>query len=185
MKTRTILIWVIALFAVDQVIKIVIDRYFLDVNFDILPPLFYFRPYFNDEYSWVNGLFRLGMGFWAHIALFLLVAVIFVVLYDSLKTASGNSKTVNIAFIFGFAGFLSSLVCTVFWDGCLDYIYLKPLFIFDLKDLYIDCFVIIFLLYYFKNRKYLSTFKFRDINQHIKNRFALIINRKSKIKNGI
>ena len=176
MKTRTVLLWAIALFIIDQIIKIVINRYFIDVRFDIIPPLFYFKPTFNHQYSWVNGLLHLGMGFWTHIIIFSFITILVVFYYDWIKTISGNSKLLNIAFIFGFAGITCSFIGTIFWNGCLDYIYLKPLFVFDLKDLYVDTFAILFCLYYLKNRKYLSTFKNKDVINHFKNRFTSIKN---------
>ncbi len=173
MKIKHVLLWALILFAVDQAVKIIIDRYFFDVRFDIVPPLFYFKPTFNHQYSWVNGLFHLGMGFWVHIVLFCLIAVLFIALYDWMRTASDNAKMLNVAFIFCFAGLTSSLIGTVFWNGCLDYIYLKPLFVFDLKDLYVDTFVILFLVYYYKNKKHLSSFKNKDMIRHFKNRLKL------------
>jgi len=184
MKTKYVLLWAIVLFAIDQTIKIVIDRYFLDVRFDIISPLFYFKPTFNHQYSWINGLFGLGMGFWAHIVIFCVIAVLVAFFYDWMKSISGNNKMLNIAFVFCFAGMISSLIGTIFWNGCLDYIYLKPLFVFDLKDLFIDTFIILLLLYLHKNNKHLSSIKNKDLICHFKNRFSSIINQKSKMENG-
>ena len=179
MKTKTVLLWAIALFVIDQVIKMMINRYFLDVNFDIIPPLFYFKPKFNIQYSYVNYLFRLGWGFWTHVIMRCFAVIIIVCLYDLFKTISGNAKIINIAFILGFAASFSALSDNIFWGGSLDYIYLKPLFIFDLKDLYIDTFVILFLLYFIKNKKHLSSFN-KEVTNYFKNRFTSIKNQKLK-----
>ena len=170
MKIKTVLLWVIALFVIDQMVKIVIDRYFLDLTFDIIPPLFYFKPTFNHQYSWINGLFHLGMGFWTHIILYSLLALPVIFFYDLMKTITGNNKLLNISFVFFLAGYLSAYIGTIAWNGCLDYIYLKPLFVFDLKDLYINSSTILFLLYYHKNRKQLSALKTKDVIQHVKNK---------------
>jgi len=157
-------------------VKIVIDRHFLNVRFDIIPPLFYFRPKFNHDYSWVNNIFGLGMGFWAHIVMFCFVSVIMVVLYDLFKTISGNAKIINIAFIFWFSAAFCFLIGTIFLGGCLDYIYLKPLFIFDLKDLYVNAFSILFLYYFFRNRKMLN----KEINNYFKGRFTSLFRKEDK-----
>jgi len=170
MKVKQVIYWVIVLFAVDQIIKIIIDRCFLDIRFDIIPPLFYFKPTFNHDYSWINGLFQLGIGFWAHIILFVFISVIFIALYDFMKTLN-NTKLMHITFIFGFAGMSCGLIGTIFWNGCLDYIYLKPLFVFDLKDLYVDSFVILFLVCCFKDKRLLFV-KTKDLVQHFKTRFT-------------
>jgi len=171
MRTKLVLLWAVVLFVIDQIIKVVIDKYFLDVKFDIIPPLFYFRPSFNHQYSWINGLFGLGMGFWIHIIIYVFATLIIVLLYDYLKTLPGNRKMMNIAFVFGFAAIMCSFIGTIIWDGCLDYIYLKPLFVFDLKDLYINTFLILFIIPQI-NKKNWSTFTLKNIVRHYKARIA-------------
>ena len=181
MKTKNVLLWAFVLFIIDQTIKIVIDRYFLDVRFDIIPPLFYFRPIFNHDYTWINGLFNLEMGFWAHIIMFCFAVVILVVAYDLFKTISDNAKKINVAFIFAFATVFSALIGTIFWGGCLDYIHLKPLVIFDLKDLYMNIFIILFLLHCLKNRKPIKKMD-KVVSNHLKNWFTSLIGKlKSKV----
>ena len=182
MKTRTVLLWAIALFVIDQAIKMVINRNFLDINFDIIPPLFYFKPKFNIQYSYVNYLFNLGWGFGIHVILRCFTFVILFVLYDLFKTISGNAKIINIAFSFIFAAALCSLIDTVCWGGSLDYIYLNPLFVFDLKDLYSNIFLILFILSCIKSDKDLSSFD-KEATDYFKNRFTSIKNHPSKIKN--
>jgi len=170
MKTRTVILWAIVLFVIDQVIKIVIERYFFDVNFDMIPPLFYFKPKYNINYSYVNDLFKLGWGFWTHVILNCIASIIIVFLYDIFKTISGNAKIIGFAFIFIFAAMLCSLIDKVCWGGSLDYIYLKPLFIFDLKDLYSKVFLVLLVLYCIKSDKNLSSFD-EEVKNHLKNRF--------------
>ena len=184
MKTKTVLLWAFVLFVLDQTVKIIIDQHFLDVRFDIIPPLLYFRPIFNHDYSWINGLFNLGMGYWVHIVIFCFSAVIVVIVYDLFKTISNNAKIINVAFIFAFAAVFSALIGTIIWGGCLDYIQLKPLVTFDLKDLYMNIFLILLFLYCFKNFKNRKSLKEmdKDISNHLKSRFtSLIGNLKSKM----
>ena len=176
MKTRTVLLWAIVLFVIDQVIKIIISRYFLDVNFDIISPLFYFKPKYNTHHSYINDLFKLGWGFWTHFIIRCFTAILIVFLYDLFKAISSNAKIINTAFIFIFAALLCVFIDDIIWGGSLDYIYLKPLFIFDLKDLYSNIFIILFLSYYIKNRIHLSSFKSKDVIHHFKNRLTSIKN---------
>jgi hypothetical protein len=66
------------------------------------------------------------------------------------------------------AAVLCALIGNIIWrKGTLDYIYLKPLFVFDLKDVYSDFGIIIFLIYAFKNReqfeKLTKGMKVRDV----------------------
>jgi len=44
-------------------------------------------------------------------------------------------------FAFIFSGAVCSLIDKLFWDGSLDYILIKGLFTFDLKDVYINIFI--------------------------------------------
>jgi uncharacterized protein YacL len=158
MKTRKIIFWIILLIVIDQAIKIVINSFFLEVRVEIIPSLFEFRPVFNDKHSYFNSLlysnFNINLGLVFHLFLFLLAGIIFVILHRFLrKNISENKKLLDTAFVFATAGLICGLIGNLIWEkGTLDYIYLKPLFIFDLKDLYINCFVILFLVYFLKNR---------------------------------
>ena len=170
MKIRAMILWVIVLVLIDSAIKIIINGYFLDVRFDIIPNLFEFRPKFNDHYTYVNHLFGLGMGFWVHVVIFTFALVLALAIYDFFRTLPNGHKLLNFAFIFAFAGSICAFI-GLLTGGCLDYIYLKPLFIFDLKDLYIDCYAILFLYYFFKYKKDMKSIKFKDMTGHFKNRF--------------
>ena len=167
MKIRTMIWWVILLVVIDSAIKIIINGYFLDVRFDIIPNLFEFRPKFNDHYSYVNHLFGLGMGFWVHVIIYCFLPIILLVLYDMFSVISNNRKLFDTAFVFCFAGYICGVICLV-TGGCLDYIYLKPLFIFDLKDLYVNCFEVLFFIFLFKNIKSMKTVKPQKIAEHFR-----------------
>ena len=164
------ILWVILLVLIDSAIKIIINGYFLDVRFDIIPNLFEFHPKFNDHYSYVNHLFGLGMGFWVHVVIFIFSLVLALAVYDFFRTLPNGHKLFNLAFIFAFSGCICAFIGLV-TGGCLDYIYLKPLFVFDLKDLYLDCFVILLLYYNIKFKKELKSVKLKDMTSHFKNRF--------------
>ena len=170
MKIRAMILWVIVLVLIDSAIKIIINGYFLNVRFEIIPNLFEFRPKFNDHYSYVNHLFGLGMGFWTHIIIMCIASIIALVIYDFFRTIPDRRKMLDIAFLFCFSGIICALIADI-TGGCLDYIYLKPLFIFDLKDLYSNCFLILFYYYLIRNRKAMKSIKLKDQIDHFKNRF--------------
>jgi len=174
MKIRTMIKWVIVLVLIDSAIKIIINGYFLDVRFDIIPNLFEFRPKFNDHYSYVNHLFGLGMGFWAHMIIMFFASVIAFAVYDFYRTIPDGRKMLDVAFIFAFSGIICALIADI-TGGCLDYIYLKPLFIFDLKDLYSNCFLILLYCYLIKYRMAMKSVKLKDMTDHFKNRFKSLM----------
>jgi len=66
--------------------------------------------------------------------------------YQYILSLGGADFLVNTAFAFIFAGALCSLIDKVFWNGSLDYIYVHGFFTFDLKDVYINVFIGLFLL---------------------------------------
>lgn len=135
MKTSKVCLLILLLVIIDQVIKIVINNYFLDIRFDIIPGLFEFKPTFNDRYLYINHLFDLNIGFWGVILLNCFAFLIIFAFYSVFRNRISNTKLLDIAFNVLYAGLISAFIGTVFWNGCLDYIYLKPLFVFDLKDI--------------------------------------------------
>ena len=169
MKTQKIILWIFLLIIIDQAIKIIINTCFLETTFNIIPAVLEFKPTFNTHHSWVNSLlynkFQINIGLWPHIILFLIAEIIMLTIYVLLrKTIHNNTKSLDITFIFQFAGVICAFIGNLIWDkGTLDYIYLKPLFVFDLKDVYINCFVVLLLVYMYKNRSQVRTVKTRDI----------------------
>ena len=147
LKTKTLSI--LMLIFVDQIIKIVIYHCFFYIKFNIIPSLLYFYPKFNTKYSYLDGLFNLNIGLFIHVifTLVLLIIILFIFNYWRKKY---RTKLLDFSFIFFIAGYICVLIGYFWKKGELDYIYLKPLFIFDLKDLYISCFVVLMLLHVIK-----------------------------------
>lgn len=178
MKKQQILFWIILLIIIDQSVKIVINSFFLDSHFEIIPVLIEFKPIFNDKHSYVNALidkhFGVNLGLWFHIILFLFIQIIFLILYSFWRNnTSSHKKLLDTAFAFQVAGLVCALIGNVIWEkGILDFIYLKPLFIFDLKDLYINCFVILFLIFVFKNKTQFRTLKTKDLTEYAKDKLT-------------
>lgn len=111
------------------------------------------------------------MGFWMHILIFALAEYIILTLYFSLKRITDKTRLLDIAISFQIAGLISALISNIFWEkGVLDYIYLKPLFIFDLKDLYTNLFTVLLCIFLFKNKEKLKTVTFKDLFCHKRNK---------------
>jgi len=177
MRLRKIIFWIFLLIVIDQAIKIVINTFFLEVQFEIIPSLFEFKPTFNDKHSYVNALlykyFNMNLGLWFHIILFLSAQIIILILYGCLRdNISENKKLLDVAIIFQIAAVICALIGNLIWEkGTLDFMYLKPLFVFDLKDLYLNSFAILFLIFTHKNRTKIKTVKFKDIVVYVENKF--------------
>lgn len=175
MKIRTIVFWLIILVIADQAIKIIINAYFLECRFDIIPSLFEFRPTWNNKHSYFNVLlysnFNVNLGLYVHLIIYLVLSVALLTLYGYWKNNDfKNKKTLDSAFIFLFAGIICALLGNLIWkNGTLDFIYLKPWVVFDLKDLYINIFLVLCAIFAFRNNKKIRAVKIKDIVSYVKN----------------
>ncbi len=176
-KKTKIILWILLLTTIDQLIKIVIHAYYMDARFEIIPSLFEFAPVFNSNYSYINDLLNkklnIDIGFIPHIVLYVVLQVVVTNIYISFKIKLDNtfSWLLDTAFVFQVSALLCALIGNVIWDeGVLDYIYLKPLYVFDLKDVYSWVFVFLFLAYTIKKKEQLKTVNLdpKDVIDYIK-----------------
>ena len=177
MKTSTILAWILILIIIDQAIKILIYNLFGEIHFEIIPSLIEFKPTFNVYHSWVNTLLNnnlgINVGLLPHIILYLLIGVLVPMYFSYFRNnILHNKKLIDISLIFMMAAILCAFIGNIIWKkGTLDYIYLNPFFVFDLKDVYIDFGVALFLIYVFKNRnQFEHPIKTRDVFLYAKNK---------------
>jgi lipoprotein signal peptidase len=154
MKIRTIILWTIALVIIEQLIKLAISLNCRDLNIEIIPSLLEFKPTFNNKTLYWLGLMNIDIGRWGRLLIGIIVLGAVARCYLYLKKISKKEKLVDIGFMFGFAGTLCSLCDNIFFGGSWDYAYLKPLFVFDLKDVYLNCFTV--LLFIFLIRYYIA-----------------------------
>ena len=106
----------------------------MNENFYIFNDVIKFVPSLNTSYSWFNSLFNLGIGLLSHIAVNIIILFISILLFDFIRQKQKGNKIINLLSILLFSGAVCSLIDRIFWGGSLDYIYLKGLFTFDLKD---------------------------------------------------
>lgn len=162
------LVWISILVIIEQVIKIIINSKYLDADIEIIPNLVYFNPLFNRDYSWINNLFDLGIGKLFHIIMVIFVLIIIYMFYNYSFNNGLDSKMFYYSYLLIMSGAICSLIDKVFWDGSLDYIYLKNLFTFDLKDAYISAFVAIILLMTIFDKNFTKFIEEKDLFIEIK-----------------
>ena len=163
MKIRTVILWIIVLVAIEQVIKLVISTNYRDINLEIIPSLLEFKPTLNDKSFYWLSLININVGRWGRLVTGIIFFGVLCLFYLYMKAISKKGKLLDTAFIFGFAGLLCSLSDNIFFGGSWDYAYLKPLFVFDLKDLYLNCFAILTLIFFHKNKAEINNVKIKDI----------------------
>jgi len=112
------------------------------------------------------------VGLLPHVILYLLIGVLSFAYYSYYRNnIRENTKLLDISIIFLYAVLICALIGNLVWNrGTLDYIYLKPLFVFDLKDTYADAVIVLFMIYAIKNRTQLNLVKSRDVFLYMKNR---------------
>ncbi|MEG0774096.1 signal peptidase II [Clostridium sp.] len=158
MKIQNKITWltVLILVTIEQVIKVVINNNFLDKTVAILPPVVYFEPMFNRDYSWFNSMLQLGVSKWLHIIIVAIMGTLIYLFYRYLNHKFGSNKFINVMYAFIFSGAMCSLIDKVFWNGSLDYILINGFFTFDLKDVYVNVFVGLLILSMFIKNKVLE-----------------------------
>ncbi|MPN38108.1 hypothetical protein SDC9_185632 [bioreactor metagenome] len=96
-----------------------------------------------------------------------------IVLYGYFKNNIKDSRILGVAFAFQMAAMACALLGNLVWkEGMLDFIYLVSLFIFDLKDLYSDCFILLFLIYVYSVKKPLEKVQLSDLVFYAKGLFG-------------
>lgn len=160
------------LILIDQGIKLYIKHFLFDKNFNIVSDLVQFRPKLNDKYSWINSMLKLGISKTVHIISAIITILLIYIIYKFITTMYNRGRMIYIIFVFILSGSVCSIIDKIFWGGSLDYIYLKGLFIFDLKDVYLTIFeigAISMLIINFKEFSKISNRKlFSDFKQFVK-----------------
>ena len=131
----------------DQIIKMVIHLAYMEDEFDIIKPLLRFHPQLNTKLSWAGNYIEIFANPVAAIFLNLILLFVFLsgyLLYKSKRKQTGFS--IKIIMICGIAGCLCSLIDKLFWGGSLDYLQIKDLFVFDLKDCYLTVAEVLFIV---------------------------------------
>lgn len=172
-KTRIRLMSILSFMVLlDQAIKLYIYHNHMDKSLDLIFNFIRFEPKFNRNYSWLNNLFDLGIGKEAHIILNILVLVLICLFFAYIRKMNNCSRLTEFIFIFVLSGIICSLIDKIFWDGSLDYIQLRGLFTFDLKDVYLTVFevaVLAMLILNYRNIRSLDEKQFiRDFIRYTK-----------------
>jgi signal peptidase II len=132
-------IFLLVALAVDQLIKAYLfSTEWEALSLSLIEPVFYIEPTHNTRGSYLWVLLNIDrVPHFLNIILFSLVGFVFIEVWRFYVQRKRNSFWIN-GFIHLFlAGLLANLIDNAFWGGSLDYVAIKPLYTFDLKDLYI------------------------------------------------
>lgn len=135
------------LIAMDQLIKLVIDKYFMHENFDVVGELFRFSPIINRNLSWGGNFIEILSEPMVVNTLNIVVIFLFLTGYQYYLSLQGRpSPCAKYIYTVGLGGVICSLIDKIFWGGSLDYIQFYQFFVFDLKDCYITTAIVLFIV---------------------------------------
>lgn len=146
---KKIVFLIISLVSVEQVIKLLIARFCIDADIELISGVLFFHPVQNTHLLWIANLANYKPPVYVVFALQILVVFVLVLVYRYLMYIFEDGRRyAKITFSFALSGVCCSIIDTIFWGGSLDYIGLFNWFIFDLKDLYLNFFPLSFLIIY-------------------------------------
>ena len=159
MKKRFLILIPILIF-VDQIIKIIITKFFFypHVNFPIIDSVFTLYPYRNIHLGWIPNMFDFMTPLYFAISLSIVSMVLLFISYRYFTFLASSweryKKLPDLFLILTFAGGFCKIIDDIFWYGSLDYILLFDWFIFDLKDVYLllgaGVFFVVFLIVFYR-----------------------------------
>ena len=161
---------------IDQGIKFIIHKWFFNKRFVIVKDILSFDPIINSQGSWLNARFGTNVSFTALIifnivGLFLIAELYRYALYKNYKCF-----WLDFTFIFMFSGAVCSLIDKACYGGSLDFIGIMPLFIADIKDIYICLALFFFVLFFYLTDSFKddSESSLKDDIQTVKRFFVFI-----------
>lgn len=146
LNSKKLFLIFILLMLIDQGIKLIINQFFFNKNFDIIHNYLSFNPIINTDGSWINARFNFGINFDFLIIVNFLALFIFIECYRYYLYTRHKDFFSDICFIFITSGALCSLIDKLFYGGSLDFIGISNLFIADIKDIYINLAIFFFVL---------------------------------------
>lgn len=134
------------LMLIDQGGKLIIKLFFFDKYIPFLNGFLSFHPIINTDGSWLNARFNTGVSFSLLILINFLALILFTEIYRYYRYNGSHNFWSDMSYLFLFSGALCSLIDKVFYGGSLDFIGVGDLFIADIKDIYINLGILLFIL---------------------------------------
>lgn len=140
-----------ALVVIEQVIKLLISRYFTGDALVLIPGVLYFSPVQNTHMNWFGSLAGIQIPVFVMVIMEALIFILALLAYRYFSYLMKNERRLPAVFAaISMAAITCAFIDNVFWGGSLDYIGLFNWFVFDLKDVYIDIGLILFVVLSFR-----------------------------------
>lgn len=176
----------LALVGLDHGIKLVIFLIGVDkINYQIVPNLIYLQPKYNLYGSYLGSLFSIKFSNLSYIVLYIIVGFLLVEGYNFYVTRNNETFWSSSFYLMVLAGIVASGFDKVFWGKTLDTLYIKPLFVCDLKDFYITFALFFIAVQVFKEESTPKKTTLKDDIQVLKEFGGFVMRRyQSKLKQG-
>ncbi|MDD5936411.1 MAG: signal peptidase II [Clostridiales bacterium] len=159
-------IGIVLFVAIDQLIKFMILQNCMEANVPLISDLIAFHPIRNTKLSWAGNFFSLSRNpiflYTLNISAFVLVPLLYNYYWN---TSVRETKVGRIFFSMILAGMICSFVDKL-GGGSIDYIQIKNLFTFDLKDCYLSIWEASIFIYFVTHWRTMKNFNIRDIAQY-------------------
>ena len=140
-----------ALVVIEQVIKLLISRYFAGDDLVLIPGALYFSPVQNTHMNWFGSLAGIQMPVFIMVIMEVVIFILVLLAHRYFSCLTKNESRLPAVFAtISMAAITCAFIDNVFWGGSLDYIGLFNWFVFDLKDVYIDIGLILFVALSFR-----------------------------------
>lgn len=144
---KKIFVYSLFFISADLIIKIIIYKNnFMNADVYIIGELVAFTPVFNEKISWLASKLNINMGFAVHLVIRFLILFCSIIIFTNVIKKHTINFTILIGTAFWFSGIVCAILDQIIFSTSLDYIRIKDIFIFDLKDMYLAIFELIVLL---------------------------------------
>ncbi len=169
---RLSIVFIFSAIAVDQAIKIYLfSLNWDDINIPLILPAFHIIPTHNTlgSYLWVLLDWK-GASNLLNVFLVLLLMPFFVEFWRFYRAERRNSLWINLFVNLIVAGALCNIIDNLFHGGSLDYLYIRPFYTTDLKDIYISLALMCMVIEVFENKLYRKDSNInKDFNSFLSN----------------
>lgn len=152
---------ILFLICLDQVVKLLIYKYFFDTTIEIISNMLMFKPVQNIDMTWFGslGVPLLDTFLVSVIINFIILICVILSYHYAYFHVEARGKYMQTTFIFLLAGSICGLIDRICWKGSIDFIRLEGFFTFDIKDCYITVFEFLFIL---------SVFRYKELWNQVK-----------------
>lgn len=129
---------VLLLVILDQGLKLLVEWLGgAQLNLTIIPGLAYISPTYNTYGSYIGSLLGVKIPDLVYLVCYALLLVVLYYIYRAQRNKIKDNFWLSTMLLTLVSGAIAASLDKIFWHGTLDTLYIKPLFVCDLKDFYI------------------------------------------------